>query len=253
MPKVLEQAQVDPIQEQVDQAMTEADEADFKRLGSGDTMPDLTDGGKVGLATLYPMKDGKQTEKGRAVARRGWMWNGTESLLMLKWNPNGTQHDGARSYLTKRQCMCCMQGGFRGYRCPNCVKNSCTKCRASTDRKKIIPLFYLRKEDVPYPARFYGSIDCFLEFCPRREGRGFKTEQEMRMHATMRHRMEYRAYQESQAAAHRDELESLRRRLDAMAGQRQRPAVRTPEEKQRDAERMAKARAARKPKAASGV
>ena len=113
--------------------------------------------------------------------------------------------------------------------CPNCVKNGCIQCGGSTDRTKvhalpngsvihgwIVPNFYLRKEDVPFPTRFYGPINCFLDFCARRGGQGFLTEQDMRVHARSRHRMEYAAHMETLAAARTDEMESMRKRLDAL-------------------------------------
>ena len=86
----------------------------------------------------------------------------------------------------------------------------------SVIRGWIIPCFYLRKEDVPFPARFYGSINCFLGFCARQGGQGFLTEQDMRVHARSRHRMEYQAQVETLAAARTDEMESMRKRLDAL-------------------------------------
>ena len=222
MPQVLAETEIDPITDQ------EEEEAS-RRFARPGRVGDLSDGGMVGGVRMTPMRDGKKQATGRAAARRGWMWNGTESLLPLAWNPDGTVHDGARKYLLKRHCLCCHTGGFRGAQCPNCVKSNCEQCGGSTDRTKvhvlgsgkviqgwIIPNFYLRKEDVPFPARFYGSIDCFLGFCPRSGGRGFLTEQDMRMHARTRHRMEYQAYQDGLAANRSDEVESLRRRLDAM-------------------------------------
>src|SRR3990167_2930356 len=190
MVKLLTEEEIDPIQEQVDLALDDA-EGLTPRLSATDTFGDLSDGGKVGGAYLYPTSQGKHLNrqarpqaKGRAAARRAWMWNGTESVLPLAWNPDGTRHDGARAYLTKRHCLCCHSGGFRGLQCPNCVKSGCDRCGSSTDRKKIIPNFYLRQEDVPFPERFYGAIDCFLTSCPRRDTKGFKTEQRSEEHTS---------------------------------------------------------------------
>ena len=229
--------------------MTDAEEREAREsFAIPGTAPDLSDGGRVGQARITPMQAGKKLAKGRPAARRAWMWNGTETLLPLAWNPEGTMHDGARKYLLKRHCLCCHTGGFRGLQCPNCVKSNCDKCNASTDPKKIIPNFYLRKEDVPFPQRFYGSINCFLPTCPRRDSKGFLTEQDMRIHAASRHRMEYRAYMESLTAARADEVQSLREKVDALLMERQ-----TGEVKQKQRDRMAKAREAKRVKAAGGV
>lgn len=256
MPQVLAETEIDPIADQVDAALTaEEEEAAARRFARPERVGDLSDGGMVGGVKMTPMRDGRKQEKGRPAARRGWMWNGTESLLPLAWNPDGTIHDGARRYLLKRHCLCCHTGGFRGQQCPNCVQSNCEQCEGSTDKTKvhrlgsgkvvqgwIIPNFYLRKEEVPFPARFYGSVDCFLEFCIRRGERGFLTEQDMRMHARTRHRMEYLAYQDGLAAARSDEIESLRRRLDAFTSVQGKEE----EKSKKTSEHMAAMRAARK-------
>ena len=217
MTKVLVEADIDPTAEIVDQEMTaaETDEANaqFER---NENLGDLSDGGIIGGAKLTPMAGGKKLLKGRPAARRAWMWNGTESLLPLAWNPEGTRHDGARKYLLKRHCLCCRTGGFTGERCLHCIRSRCVGCGASTDRSKIIRCFYLRKEDVPFPERFYGSIDCFLSVCVRRGSMGFKTEPDMRLHARSRHRMEYQAYIESTQAAKQDEIGILRQQVNAL-------------------------------------
>lgn len=217
MPKVLLESDIDPIAEEVDLVLTQAEEeAASRRFAPTGDAPDLSDGGMVNGARLIPMSGGKKLAQGRATVRRAWMWNGTESMLPLAWNPDGTRHDGGRHYLRKRYCLCCHAGGFIGAQCPSCVKKSCPDCGASSDRKKIISCFYLRKGDVPFPTRFYGSIDCFLPFCIRRDGRGFLTEEDMRIHARSRHRMEYQAHMEVMAARKGDEVAELRRRLDAL-------------------------------------
>ena len=166
------------------------------------------------------------------------MWNGTETDLPLAWNPEGNGHDGARHYLLKRHCLCCHTGGFFGRQCKNCIKSNCSRCQASTDTASvqtftngktvkgwIIPNFYLKQEDVPYQAKFYGSVDCVIEFCPRRGGMGFLTEQGMRIHAETRHRLEYKAHLESKAAGKADQVEILQQRVDDLLALQARQAV----------------------------
>ena len=264
MPRVLAETEVDPTTEEVEATLTAAEEAEaHRRFAPAGDAPDLSDGGVIGGVTLRPMHDGKTLQKGRPAARRGWMWNGTESLLPLAWNPDGTMHDGGRRYLLKRHCLCCHTGGFRGAQCPNCVKSNCAQCRGSTDRARvhtlangrvihgwIISNFYLRKEDVPFPARFYGSIPCFLAFCPRQGDKGFLTDQDMRVHARSRHRMEYQAHVETLAASRGDEMESMRKRLDDLTSSLVSRQGREEERQQDMRERMAHARA-RKGKAKS--
>lgn len=221
MPKILVDADIDPIADEVEQAiMTATEEAEAEAavatLPRGEMAGDLSDGGRVGGVTLTPMRNGRKVAEGRAAARRAWMYNGTESLLPLAWNPDGTMHDGARRYLLKRHCLCCKIGGFRGAQCPNCVKSGCGICNVSTKPKVVIPCFYLRKDDVPFPERFYGSIECFLTDCARRGEQGFQTEPDMRMHAMTRHKLQYQAYQAAQEASKTDEIGELKARLDAM-------------------------------------
>lgn len=227
MPRILEETEIDPIADELDATMTAAEEqAALSSFAVPDNVPDLTDGGRVGRVKVTPMQNGQKREKGRAAARRAWTWNGSETLLPLAWNPEGTQHDGARRYLLKRHCTCCGFSGFRGVQCPVCVNNNCIVCRGSTVKGKVIPANYLRKEDVPFPARFYGNIDCFLASCPRRGGRGFMTAQDMVMHARSRHRMEYQAHQDTIAATRVDDLETLRQQIaELMAGRRGKPPV----------------------------
>ncbi len=262
MVKLLEANQVDIANEEVDAVMTADEEAIARqRFARTENPGDLSDGGMVSGARIRPMQaNGRLAERGkpaqgRPAARMAWMWNGTESVLPLAWNPDGTVHDGARRYLLKRHCLCCNESGFRGMQCPVCAKKQCTRCGGSTEPKKIIPCFYLHKKDVPFPSRFYGNISCFLPSCIRTGDRGFLTEEEMRMHARSRHRMEYQAYVETKTAARADQVEILQRRVDellsrGLAGQSTavQAAPQTPAQ-----ERMARARAARKPKAAVGV
>lgn len=221
-PNILEETQVDTEAEHLDATMTAAEELEaVQRFAPQGEAGDLSNGGSFGGVRVAPQPaDGRSInfrdrtpQKGRPSARRAWMWNGTESLLPLSWNPEGTQHDGGRRYLLKRFCLCCKQGGFRGVQCPNCAKTSCSRCASSTSRKMVIPLFYLKKESVPFPERFYGAIPCFLPLCVRTGDRGFRTEEEMRMHASSRHRKEYEAHRETLAARRTDDIEKLREEL----------------------------------------
>lgn len=242
MPRILQETEHDLEQDQVEAAMTAAEEQTERARFAEPAIPgggrevDYTDGGYYGAAKLYPTQQGVPVKEGRACARRAWMWNGSETTMPLAWNPDGTRHDGARAYLAKRHCLCCATAGFRGRSCPRCSRSNCRKCQASRDMTKtwarengepvlvngrpllgwIIPVFYLRQADIPFPARLYGTIDCFLEMCPRRGALGFRTEQEMRMHARSRHRMEYQTHLEIQQAQRTDEIDSLRSKLDAL-------------------------------------
>ena len=227
MPKVLEASEVDLEQESVDEALTVAEEAQLgellRKASPEDTVSDLSDGGRIGGANLYPTHNGIRQTVGRPTVRRAWMWNGTETMLPLTWNTDGTQHDNARRYLTKRHCLCCNTGGFRTRagqlpQCPNCVKNNCNVCGSSSDPKKIIPSFYLIQEQVPYPTKFFGDIPCFLDECPRRGAKGFLTGQAMRLHATSRHKKQYQAYLEATQADRRDEISRLTARIDKLQG-----------------------------------
>ena len=219
--------------EELDEIMSPAEEqrmAELRPLSPSESTPDLSNGGRINGVNLYPVQDRERVSKGRANSIRAWMWNGTETVLPLGWNPEGTTHNSAMPYREKRHCLCCHQGGFKKKQgkplfCPQCVKSNCRKCRAGTDTTEqilptgkkikgwIIPCFYLRQEDVPYPERFYGDIDCFLTSCVRRGALGFKTEAAMRFHARGMHRMEYLAHQESIASAKGDELDSLKKQM----------------------------------------
>jgi hypothetical protein len=235
MVKLLKNSELDPIMDAVDDQLTKADMAEeMKRFDQGGTPGDLSDGGTVVGARLTPMSNGVRMSEGRAAARRAWTWNGTETVLPLAWDPSGKVHDGARKYLLKRFCKCCYKAGFRGAQCDQCVKNRCERCNSSRTPGKVIPAFYLKKDDVPFPERFYGSISCFLPMCPRSGDRGFKTEEEMRMHAQSRHRLEYRAYLETQGSRRQDEVETLKRRIDElMLARASEPIEREPAGRQR--------------------
>jgi len=215
MPIVLEGTETDF--DQLDAEMTADEEAaEFARLSIPDQAGDLSDGGMVGGVRISPTQGGVKQNRGRANARRAWRWDGTESLIPLAWETDGKKHDGARAYLMKRHCTCCKFSGFRGIQCPDCIKNNCSLCVASTLRGKIIPCYYLREEDVPFPVNLYGSINCFIELCPRRGPRGFKTNEQMRMHAMLRHRLEYRSYLDDQQSEQATELGELRRQVAAL-------------------------------------
>lgn len=233
MVKVLTDEELDPATEEVNLAIDLAEEKaalpNWPSVTSTQQVPDLSDGGTVNGVRVMPMQNHVRQTKGRPTVRRAWMWNGTESMLPLSWNPEGTRHDGARRYLLKRHCLCCHSGGFLGVTCLKCVRTNCSKCAAGTDRKTeqqlgngetirgwIIPNFYLSRAQVPFPTRIYGSVNCFLEFCPRRDSMGFLTEQDMRIHARSRHRMEYQAFIEAQEANKHDELDSLRSQVASL-------------------------------------
>ena len=201
MPVLLEDSEIDLEGEALDVTMSEASEM---LRAAPVPVDDLRDG-----------KRGNRITKGRAVARRAWMWDGTETVLPIAWNPEGTKQDGGRSYMSKKHCLCCNAGGFRGA-CLKCIRNNCVGCRAGTDKSKIIPNFYLSKEKVPFPQKFYGAINCFQVSCPRKNGMGFKTDEDMRMHARTKHRMEYASRQEALAAIKADETTDLRRRVDEL-------------------------------------
>lgn len=205
MPVLLEDSQVDLEAEALDAVMsdTEVSEATSRLHAPPRQVEDIRDGSR-----------GNRVSRGRAVARRAWRYDGTESLLPIAWNPEGTRNDGGRSYMSKKHCLCCTTSGFRGGVCIRCIRSNCVGCRAGTDKTKIIRLYYLSKDQVPFPLKFHGDIDCFLPSCPRKNGMGFKTGEEMRMHAGKRHRMEYAARQEEAAAVKSDEVAELRRQLD---------------------------------------
>lgn len=238
-------------------------------FGANYVPADLTDGGVVEGARIFPMENGKEAAFGRPAAWAGYMWDGTPTTMTLAWNPDGTMHDGARRYLLKRHCMCCGASGFRG-KCRVCSRSECTRCQAGNDRSKNIRCNYLWKHEVPYPREPETGFDCFLRSCSRRGDDGFGTEELMRTHARTKHRLEYAAYLETQQARRTSETDQLRNELatlrelvlrQSMAqpivaqpvvqpvsapATNGRSESRTEEQKQRDRERMAKARAARK-------
>jgi hypothetical protein len=216
MPNILEPSDIDQVAEQEDMMLTAAEEEyEATRYSPTENPQDLSNGGTVNGIKVRPSKDHNITI-GRSNSRRAWMWDGTESLLPLGWDSDGKIHNGAKYHFEKRHCVCCKFSGFRGRHCPRCVASGCAYCNGSSDPKKIIPNFYPRPELVPYPVKFYGSIDCFLPFCERRGDKGFKTEEDMRMHARTRHRMEYQTHLEVQTANKGDEMDILRNELAEM-------------------------------------
>ena len=224
MPRLLTEAELDPVSEQVDATLTAEEEKGIPWLNpdKGAAHGDLSTGGSVNGVKVTPYSGwgGTPLERGRPVGRRAWDVFGTESVLALKWNPDGDVHDGARSYLQKRHCTCCHFGGFRlGPKlrgCPQCIKNNCARCVGGTVRANIIPQFYLRETDVPFPVKRYGSVDCFLPLCPRREGVGFKTQEEMILHARAKHRGEWEAHLQVAALGRVEEVTSMREELAFM-------------------------------------
>lgn len=157
----------------------------------------------------------KEGREGRAAARQAWAWDGTPSVLTLSWNPDGTQHDFGQKYLSKKHCMCCGFSGFRRH-CTKCRKNFCPECSQGTDRSKVIPCFYTKKDDVPFQGKFYGAVNCFLLTCARRDSQGFQTEEDMRMHAMSRHTKQYEAHEAVKRATQTSELDTLREQINLL-------------------------------------
>lgn len=251
MPLLLEATDIDTDAEAIDLELSAAEKefaTDLTMRPEGSSGVDLTDGGKVGGATLHPMSGGKRIAKGRAAARRAWMWNGTESVIPLSWNPDGTVHDGGRKYLRKKHCLCCADSGFFAH-CRKCRDNGCTRCNGGGDAAKIIPCFYLREEDIPFPQNNYGDIDCFLPLCSRREQWGFKSQEAMRMHAMSRHTREYEAHEAVQRAGESSEIAELRSLVNTLLAKELTgdpgKSERTQEQIEADKIRMEKVRAAR--------
>ena len=224
MPIVLESDPVGDLEaDALEVAMDDGEvAAEMGRFGQplGD-VGDLSRGGKAGGVNVYPNPSrddsGRMRGNGRPTVRMAWMWDGTESTVPLGWNPEGTEHDGGRKYLSKKHCHCCGYSGFRFTRklrgCPNCMKNNCPRCQGGQNRSKVIPCFYFKKDQVPYPKDAGGDIDCFVVTCVRRNGDGFKDESSMWMHARGKHRMEYQAYRDSQQTEDKRELAQLREQV----------------------------------------
>lgn len=254
MPKAMTEAEIDPIAEQVDQDMMESGEGvqvPQHKIAAEAFTGDLSDGGRVGRARLTPVGesgrvifDKDKREPGRPTVRVVWTWDGRQSTIPLAYEPSGKRHDGGRRYLLKRKCTVCGYAGFYGPTCPMCKRDG-------RELAPPIPAFYLRYEQVPKPQRFYGNVDCFVETCIRRGQYGFPDETQMRQHAMGKHRMEYRAYQDSRQGSNERELAELRAQVAALTraqlnGNSPARSERTEDQKQRAKERMAKARAARR-------
>ena len=228
MPLLLEENELaDQEADALDAAVTDADvQAEEARFAVPmGPVGDLSRGGRAGQVNVYPNPDRDSRGRlapgqGRATARRAWMWDGTETVLTLGWNPEGTEHNGARPYLAKKHCHCC---GFNGFRltaknpgCLQCAKNQCPRCQGGRDKSKVIPLFYLRRDKVPFPRVTKTDVDCCIATCWRRDGNGFKDEPDMRFHARTKHRQEYQSLMESQAAQEHSELQQLRAQVTAL-------------------------------------
>ena len=218
MARVLEETEVDILEDELDSELSVQEQRALAGLGvyqETSRAPDLTECGEIAGATLFPVQGGERKQTGRPTVRQAWMWDGTPSELPLAWNTDGTMHDGARRYRLKRHCLCCNESGFRG-KCPRCIKTLCPKCKAGADRSKLIPNFYLQYKDVPFPKERHPVQDCFLPSCMRRGENGFESSEEMRMHATKRHKDEYAAHLQTEAANRRDETDDLRQRVDQL-------------------------------------
>ena len=228
MPLLLEEdlladQEADALDAAVTDADVQAEEARFAvPMGP---VGDLSRGGRAGQVNVYPNPDRDSRGRlapgqGRATARRAWMWDGTETVLTLGWNPEGTEHNGARPYLAKKHCHCCGYNGFRLTAktpgCPECIKKQCPRCQGGRDKSKVIPCFYLRRDKVPFPRETKTDVDCCIATCWRRDGNGFKDEPDMRFHARTKHRQEYQSYMESQASQRGNETAELRARVDAL-------------------------------------
>lgn len=201
MPKALQEVDIDPIAEQVDQEMMETGE----EVGIAQHRFDPTVNYAVGRDVPVNF-DKTKREPGRPVVRNVWMWDGRPSTIPLAYDASGKRHDGGRKYLLKRHCTACKYTGFYGAVCPQCRK----------DGRRLVPsvqAFYLRKEQVPAQGKFFGTVDCFLKTCVRRGEYGFVDEAQMREHAQSRHRREYQAFKEAQQSKADGDLAQLREQL----------------------------------------
>ena len=219
MPKAMTDTEIDLIAEEVDQQMMDTGEepnAPRHKVDLSGNFGDLSNGGTVGQARVIPVGDSgrvifdkKLREAGRATVRNVWRWDGTPSTIPLAYEPSGKRHDGGRKYLLKRHCVICNYGGFYGPVCPQCRK----------DGREIAPpapLYYLKREQVPNPQRYFGDFDCFVPTCIRRGKYGFISEEQMREHAMSKHVREYRAHQDSQQAGSAREIASLRETVNML-------------------------------------
>ena len=171
---------------------------------------------------------GNRVTKGRGVARQAWRYDGTPSVIAVAWNPEGTRHDGGREYLKKKACRCCGDAGFKMATCPKCIRNNCTQCNVGRDKTKVIRLYYLRYDDVPYPKEVKTGVDCFLSTCIRKGVWGFPTLEAMLLHGRWKHRGEYASYREAEQMRKSTESDDLKKRVDELTSllmnQRQAPS-----------------------------
>ena len=218
-PKAMTEAEIDPIAEEVDEQMQQSGEEEVvprHKVDLSGNFGDLSDGGQVGSARVVPVGDSgrvnfdkKMREPGRPTVRNVWMWDGRPSTIPLAYEPSGKRHDGGRKYLLKRHCVICNYTGFYGQVCPQCRKDS-------REIAPPVPAFYLKKEKVPNPQRWFGSVDCFVQTCVRHGKYGFINEVQMREHAMGKHQKEYRAFQDSQQASSTKELSDLREQVNKL-------------------------------------
>lgn len=152
---------------------------------------------------------------GRPAGARAFMWDGTETTIVLAWDIHGKTHDGGRRYLSKKHCLCCGFSGFLEH-CTKCRKETCSRCRSGNDRKEIIPAIYLKESDVPFPQLFYGNVNCFLPTCTRKEDRGFRSLEEMHMHAVGRHTAEWEAHQTAQQSRETSQVDLLQQQITTL-------------------------------------
>lgn len=254
MPKVMTEAEIDPIAEAVDQQMMETGEAEqvpTHKIDVTGTYGDLSNGGRVGSAEILPVGesgkvifDKRLREPGRPTVRAVWTWDGRTSTIPLAYEPSGKRHDGGRKYLLKRHCTVCNYTGFYGPVCPQCRKEG-------REQAPVVPAFYLRANQVPKPQQFFGTVDCFVPMCIRRGKYGFLDESQMRQHAMGKHRMEYRAFQDSQQARNDREIDEMRKQIAALTNRQLNgtaPAQEDGERRERNRENLRLARERRREK-----
>jgi hypothetical protein len=224
MVTLLDDSTIDPISTELDAYIVDVDAEEQEAAFEAD---DLNDD-DVPIVNIIPTMHGEHgthIKQGRAAARQVWTWDGAPSLIPLAWNPDGTVHDSGKAFMTKRHCLCCNDSGFRTAQCRRCKQNNCPNCRGSRIKEKVIPNFYLRKSDVPYAQKVYGEIDCFLPTCPRKGAAGFITEEDMRLHAIGRHKLQYEVFQSTQESKRQSEIDDLKGLVNILlAGQVQQPA-----------------------------
>ncbi len=149
---------------------------------------------------------------GRPAGARAFMWDGSETTIVLAWDIHGKVHDAGRRYLQKKHCLCCGFSGFLEH-CTKCRTETCGRCRNASDKKQIIPAIYLKESDVPFPQLLYGDTDCFLPTCTRKGDRGFRSLEEMHMHATGRHTAQWEAHQTAQQSRETSTVALLQQQL----------------------------------------